>query len=68
MADSSYDPEPFEESSSEEMESEQEDLHEEGMFLVIQINIDDLFSGCSMCGNAIIHTEASPHFGRLEKS
>ena len=40
-----------------EMESEQEDLHEERIFLVAEVNINDLFRICSMCVNTIIHTE-----------
>ena len=36
-----------------EMEREQEDLHEERLFLVA----DDLFRRCSLCGHPIIHTE-----------
>ena len=41
-----------------EMESEQEDLHEERIFLVAEVNINDLFLNiCSLCGNPIIHTE-----------
>ena len=42
---------------SAEMESEQEDLHEERIFLVAEVNINDLFRICSLCGNPIIHTE-----------
>ena len=33
-----------------EMESEQEDLHEERIFLVAELNINDLFRRCSLCG------------------
>ena len=40
-----------------EMESEQEDLHEERIFLVAEVNINNLFRRCSLCGNPIIHTE-----------
>ena len=40
-----------------ELESEQEDLHEERIFLVAEVNINDLFWRCSMCGHPIIHTE-----------
>ena len=43
-----------------EMESEQEDLHEERIFLVAEVNINDLFRICSLCGNPIIHTEKQP--------
>ena len=39
-----------------EIESEQEDLHEERIFLVAEVNINDLFRICSLCGNPIIHT------------
>ena len=40
-----------------EMESDQEDLHEERIFLVAEVNINDLFRRCSLCGNPSIHTE-----------
>ena len=40
-----------------EMESEQEDLHEEIIFLVAEVNINDLFRRCSLCGNPSIPTE-----------
>ena len=40
-----------------EMESEQEDLHEERIFLVAEVNINDLFWRCSLFGNHIFHTE-----------
>ena len=40
-----------------EMESEQEDLHQERIVLVAEVNINDLFRRCSMCGHPIIHTE-----------
>ena len=40
-----------------EMESEQEDLYQERIFLVAEVNINDLFWRCSLCGNPIIHTE-----------
>ncbi len=40
-----------------EIESEQEDLHEQRIFLVAEVNINDLFWRCSLFGNPIIHTE-----------
>ena len=40
-----------------EMKSEQEDLHEERISLVAEVNINDLFWRCSLCGNPIIHTD-----------
>ena len=40
-----------------EIESEQEDLHEERIFLVAEVNINNLFWRCSLFGNPIIHTE-----------
>ena len=40
-----------------EMESEQEDLHQERIVLVAEVNINHLFRRCSMCGHPIIHTE-----------
>ena len=40
-----------------EMKSEQEDLHEERIFLVAEVNINDLFWICSLYGNPIIHTD-----------
>ena len=51
-----------------EMESNQEYLHEEGMFLVAEVNINDLFWRCSLCGNPIIHTDEKTreHFYQLD--
>ena len=51
-----------------EMESEQEDLHEERLFLVAEVNINDLFRRCSLCGHPIIHTEETTreHFKQLD--
>ena len=51
-----------------EMESEQEDLHEEILFLVDEVNINDLFRRCSLCGHPIIHTEETTreHFKQLD--
>ena len=40
-----------------EMEGEQEDLHEERIFLVAEVNINDLFRICSLFENPIIHAE-----------
>ena len=50
------------------MESEQEDLHEERLFLVAEVNINDLFRRCSLCGHPIIHTEETTreHFKQLD--
>ena len=60
MADPSYDPGHFDESSSEGMDSEPEDVGlQERMFLVSEIKINALFSRCRMCGNPVIHTEKS---------
>ena len=40
-----------------EMNSEQEDLHEERISLVAEVNSNDLFWRCSLCGNPIIHAD-----------
>ena len=51
-----------------EMESEQEDLPEEIIFLVAELNINDLFWICNLFGNPIIHTEETTreHFYQLD--